>query len=232
MHTQNTLGFLIPQVDISTLKKIAIIKANSFLDNFKFQHSPNSDNSYLVIGQNLIGYGLEQLGYTNVTVVDGMDSTETLVDIVTSGDRFDYVFATDEHFVKSATEAEQVLSINALSKLTNIALYTTLKDYRNMNANQRFFQEPFGVKTPQGEAVIIRKRDWNKADRQQWTNREWIVQNDELTVCAPIECRTMYFKQLAKFSSDAGAKDFQVEKKQMYKPLFSKAFEYIICISF
>tara|TARA_R110000824_G_C15080510_1_gene664357 strand:- start:72 stop:764 length:693 start_codon:yes stop_codon:yes gene_type:complete len=229
MHT-NTLGFLIPQVDISTLKKIAIIKANSFLDNFKFTHSPDSDNSYLVIGQNLIGYGLEQLGY-DITVVDGLGSTKTLVDIVNSGETFDYTFAADEHFTKSSTEAEQVMAIEALSKLTNIALYTTLKDYRNMHASQRFFQEPFEVKTPAGEAIIIRKRDWNKSDRQQWTNREWIIQNDELIVCAPIECRTMYFKQLAKFSSDAGAKNFQVEKKQMYKPLFSKSFEYIICIS-
>ena len=229
MHT-NTLGFLIPQVDISTLKKIAIIKANSFLDNFKFTHSPDSDNSYLVIGQNLIGYGLEQLGY-DITVVDGLGSTKTLVDVVSSGETFDYTFAADEHFTKSSTEAEQVMAIEALSKLTNIALYTTLKDYRNMHASQRFFQEPFEVKTPAGEAIIIRKRDWNKSDRQQWTNREWIIQNDELIVCAPIECRTMYFKQLAKFSSDAGAKNFQVEKKQMYKPLFSKSFEYIICIS-
>ena len=80
MHT-NTLGFLIPQVDISTLKKIAIIKANSFLDNFEFKHSSDSDNSYLVIGQNLIGYGLEQLGY-DITVVDGLGSTKTLVDVV------------------------------------------------------------------------------------------------------------------------------------------------------
>ena len=207
------------KVDISTLKKIAIIKATSFLNNFGFSHSPNSNDTYLVIGQNLIGYGLEQLGYTNITVADGISSTKTLVDVLTSGQTFDYVFATDEYFTKS------------LTKLTNIALYTTLKDYRNMPASQRFFQEPFSVKTPQGEAVIIRKRDWNKTDKQQWTNREWIIQNDKLTVCTPVECRTMYFKQLAKFSSDAGAKNFQVEKKQMYKPLFSKSFEYIICMS-
>jgi hypothetical protein len=90
---------------------------------------------------------------------------------------------------------------------------------------------PGQMEQTQGEAVIIRKRDWNKTDKQQWTNREWIIQNDELTDCTPVECRTMYFKQLAKFSSDAGAKNFQVEKKQMYKPLFSKSFEYIICIS-
>jgi hypothetical protein len=229
--TTNTLGYLIPQVDISTLKKIAIIKATSFLNNFGFSHSSNSNDTYLVIGQNLIGYGLEQLGYTNITVADGISSTKTLVDVLTSGQTFDYVFATDEYFTKSLTEAEQILSIQEISKLTKVALYTTLKDYRNMPASQRFFQESFSVKTPQGEAVIIRKRDWNKTDKQQWTNREWIIQNDELTVCTPVECRTMYFKQLAKFSSDAGAKNFQVEKKQMYKPLFSKSFEYIICIS-
>ena len=41
-----------------------------------------------------------------------------------------------------------------------------------------------------------------------------------------------YFKQLAKFSSNAGATNFQVEKKVMYKPVFSRSFEYVIYISF
>jgi|TARA_R110000782_G_scaffold207966_1_gene296463 hypothetical protein len=223
------LDYLTPQVSLATFKKIAIIKVNSFLDNFNLTHSIEN-STYLVIGKNLIAYGLEQQGY-NTTVVNGLSSTTSLNDVVGSGKTFDYVIAADEYFTKFATEAEQILAIHELSKLTKIALYTTLKDYRNMNASQRFFQEPFEVKTPSGDAIIIRKRDWNKTDKQQWTNREWIIQNDELSVCPPLECRTMYFKQLAKFSSDAGAKNFQVEKKQMYKPLFSKSFEYIICIS-
>jgi hypothetical protein len=48
------------------------------------------------------------------------------------------------------------------------------------------------------------------------------------------ECtkRTMYFKQLAKFASDVGSKNFQVEKKLMYKSLFSKNQDYIVYISF
>ena len=226
----NTLGYLIPQVDISTFKKIAVIKANSFLDQFGFNHTPSA-GTYLVIGKNLVAYGLEQQGY-KTTVVDGLDSSTTLDDVIQSGTTFDYVIASDEYFTQFATEDQQMSEIEKLSKLTNVALYTTLKDYRNMNASHRFFQEPFEVKTPNGDAVIVRKRDWNRSDKQQWTNREWIIQNDELIVCDPVECRTMYFKQLAKFSTDAGAKSFQVEKKQMYKPLFSKSFEYIICISF
>lgn len=127
------------------------------------------------------------------------------------------------------------IQVKEIYKLCNIAtkgVYTTLKDYRNMHASQRFFQEPFEVKQDDGDSIIIRKREWNKTDKQRWTQREYIIKNDHLIVCDPIDCRTMYFKQLAKFSSDAGAKTFQVEKKQMYKPLFSKTFEYIVYISF
>ena len=59
-----------------------------------------------------------------------------------------------------------------------------------------------------------------------------MIHNDNLVIGDPEHCRTMYFKQLAKFSSDANATGFQVEKKIMYKPMFSKSFEYIIYISF
>ena len=42
----------------------------------------------------------------------------------------------------------------------------------------------------------------------------------------------MYFKQLAKFTADAGAKNFCVDKKTMYKALFRKEFEYIVAVTF
>jgi hypothetical protein len=44
--------------------------------------------------------------------------------------------------------------------------------------------------------------------------------------------RSMYFKQMAKFSIDAGAKEFYVHKNLMYKSLIKKNYEHVISISF
>jgi hypothetical protein len=42
----------------------------------------------------------------------------------------------------------------------------------------------------------------------------------------------MYFKQLAKFSMDAGASDFIVHKNLMYKSVIRKNYEHVISIRF
>ncbi len=226
-----TIEHFISDSDLSIFNKTSQVKAKSFTDIFNIDHKPSNNDSYLVVGKNIVGHGLKQLGYS-VTEVDGLDVPFTLQDAIDSGNKYDYIIAPDEYLVNFPTEEEQIKEIYKLRSLVNKGLYTTLKDYRNMNASQRFFQDPFEVKQDDGNSIIIRKRDWHKTDKQCWTQREYIIKNDHLIVCDPIDCRTMYFKQLAKFSSDAGAKTFQVEKKQMYKPLFSKTFEYIVYISF
>ena len=225
------LSYFTKQIDLNSLTKTSTIKAKSFLDPFSFNHAPNKNKTYLVIGKNLISVGLKSLGY-HVTEVDGINKNDlTIEGLIVNGTKFDYVIASDEYLTYYTSEVAQINAIEQLVKVTNIAFYTTLKDYKNMAPNQRFFYENFEVKTNSGDAVIVRKRDWNKSDKQRWLYRQWVIQNNKLFVADTVECRSMYFKQLAKFSSDAGAKDFQVEKKIMYKPLFSKSYEYIICIS-
>ena len=41
-------------------------------------------------------------------------------------------------------------------------------------------------------------------------------------MCEPPRRRTMYSRQLAKFTHDLGANSYTVEKQNMYKPAFSK----------
>jgi len=225
-----TIEYFLNDLDIKVFNKSSQVKAKSFIDMFT-PHKPSDGATYLVLGKNIVGHGLELLGY-NVTEADNLKSTLTLDNIISNGETYDYIIAPDEYFVQFGSEEDQVKEIYKLCNIATKGVYTTLKDYRNMHASQRFFQEPFEVKQDDGDSIIIRKREWNKTDKQCWIQREYIIKNDKLIVCDPIDCRTMYFKQLAKFSSDAGASKFQVEKKQMYKPLFSKTFEYIVYISF
>ncbi|NBW58034.1 hypothetical protein EBR43_09720, partial [bacterium] len=56
--------------------------------------------------------------------------------------------------------------------------------------------------------------------------------SDHLETYGPFARRNMYFKQLAKFSMDAGAENFYVHKNLMYKSLIKKNYEHIITIKF
>jgi hypothetical protein len=122
--------------------------------------------------------------------------------------------------------------LSLVSKIARKGFFTTIKDYKNMYANQRYFEEPFVLRTDTGDAISIRKREWDSQDRQAWTQHSYIIHGEELCICKEYRRRTMYFKQLAKFTSDLGATSFSVEKQNMYKPAFSKTFEYVVCIKF
>ena len=238
------IDYLVKLIDVNrSFSNLSLVKVKSFLEPFDVKHSPDNEDTYLVIGKNLIGYGLTKLGYTHVKSLQGLpnfgdlscdkyDDDVELGDLIAQETKFDYVIAPDEWLTYYAAEKDQLLVIDQISRITNKGFYTTLKDYKNMHIGQRYFQEPFELKSNNGSAIVIRKRDWNRQERQCWIDRTYIIHKDNLEVCEPKERRTMYFKQLAKFSIDAGAINFQVEKKLMYKPVFSKSFEYVIHISF
>ena len=234
------IDYLLSQVNtVKTFSSLADTKANTLLSACNQNHDPKNQLKYLVIGASVVAQGLANLGYT-VDCIDGIEMEHTnlknlsssVQDLIDSGVKYDYVIALDEWLCRAETEQQQIDKINIMPELATQGFYTSVKDYKNMSSRDRFFEENFELKSDAGNCIIIRKRDWSQQDRQAWTQKNYIIQNDDLTVIEPVQCRTMYFKQLAKFSSDAGAKDFQVDKKLMYKPLFSKSFEYIVYISF
>ena len=234
------IDYLLSQVNtVKTFSSLADTKANTLLSACNQNHDPKNQLKYLVIGPSVVAQGLANLGYT-VDCINGIEMEHTnltnlsssVEDLIDSGARYDYVIALDEWLCRAGTEQQQIDKINIMPQLATQGFYTSVKDYKNMSSRDRFFEENFELKSDAGNCIIIRKREWNQNDRQAWTQKNYIIQNDDLTVIEPVPCRTMYFKQLAKFSTDAGAKDFQVDKKLMYKPLFSKSFEYIVYISF
>jgi hypothetical protein len=199
----------------------------------------------LIIGSNLIPMGLVRIGADKVTVLNGNtvitdDNSKRsiqwvdgdLYDFSVQGIEFDWVIAPDEYLCLQESEEAQKSNINAISKIAKKGFITTFIDYKNLGNNKKHFDEPFQLKSDAGDAILIRSRQWSRTDRQRWTQQNYIIQNQKLTVCEPYVCRTMYFKQLAKFTSDAGAKNFCVDKKTMYKALFRKEFEYIVVITF
>ena len=51
--------------------------------------------------------------------------------------------------------------LSMISKITRKGFLTTVKDYKNMYANQRYFEEPFVLRTDKGDAIVILKREWD-----------------------------------------------------------------------
>ena len=239
---KNCVTYLAGLTDVGkNFLNVSEVKTRSIINACGEQPDISTD-SFLVIGPNIVPYGLNSMG-ADVTKLDGLPyygdtacsckvHEGELADFVAQDIKFDWVIAPDEWITYAATEDDQKQMLSLISKITRKGFFTTVKDYKNMYANQRYFEEPFVLRTDTGDAIIVRQRDWDPADRQAWTQKNHIIHGEELIKCEPVRRRTMYFKQLAKFTQDLGATSFRVEKQNMYKPAFSKTFEYVVCIKF
>lgn len=222
---------------------LAEIKTKSIINSCAQQPDLVND-SFLILMPGIIPDGMLQLNPTvDITVVNDEDwyglnlpqaktHSGELADFVAQGQQFDYVIAPDEWITFAESEQDQLQKISMVSKIARKGFFTTLKDYKNMYANQRYFEEPFVLRNDQNDAIVLRQREWDSVDRQRWTSKHMIIQGDEVMHCRPWQRRTMYFKQMAKFCTDAGATGFSVEKQNMYKPPYSKTFEYVIFVDF
>ena len=81
--------------------------------------------------------------------------------------------------------------------------------------------------------IMLENSIADKLDKQIWSHY-WMYVKDHsgLISFGPAVRRTMYFKQLAKYSSDAGSKQYVIQKNLLYKGFFSKNFEHIITVNF
>ena len=82
--------------------------------------------------------------------------------------------------------------------------------------------------------TFVENHDWDLKDRTLWTSRVYEIAepSSSLVTYGKFERRTMFFKQLAKFSMDAGAVNFLVHKNLMYKSLVRKNYEHVVSIQF
>lgn len=145
------------------------------------------------------------------------------------GKKFDWVIAGDEYFTFSETEDEQRQNVEQLVRLAKVALITTLRDYKNFDYKDREFSYPLAVH--KGKESLVFLEYHNNMERNNWKTMIYEIQGDSVEVTGPFSRCSMFFKQLAKFSIDAGAKNFFVHKNLMYKSVIKKNYEHVISIS-
>jgi hypothetical protein len=148
------------------------------------------------------------------------------------GKKFDSVIALDEYFTFAENDNKQREKVIEICNLATEYVITTCKDYKNQEFKDREFSIPALVRGNNSADIFLEFHDHNSADRNSWQTQVYHINDMSLRTSGPFARRAMFFKQLAKFSHDAGAAGFNVHKNLMYKSLIKKNYEHVISIRF
>lgn len=145
---------------------------------------------------------------------------------------FDCVIAVDEYLTFSDSDLDQRSKVDFLADIAKNILVTTLRDYKNQDFKDREFSSPICIKSESSKRIYIEHYEYDASDRNLFYGTSYAVSDDDVMVIGPFSRRSMYFKQLAKFAFDAGAKNFLVHQNLMHKSIIKKNYEHILTIKF
>lgn len=144
--------------------------------------------------------------------------------------QFTVTVASDEYFTFASSDSEQRDLVNKLVNITSQFVITTLRDYKNQDFKEKEFSHPIMLRGPKGKKIFFEHYDYDPMDKNVTMGTNYIIDDESLSMIGPFTRRAMYFKQLAKFSLDAGAKSFFVHKNLMHKSIIKRNYEHIITI--
>jgi hypothetical protein len=153
-------------------------------------------------------------------------------DLSKSNSKFDSIIALDEYFTYANNDQDQIQAISEICKHCSGVAISTLRDYRNLDFRDREFSQPAMIRDANTTKVYLESHDWDMSDRTRWTSKVYEIEekSNQMRYFGPFNRRTMFFKQLAKFSIDEGAQEFLVHKNLMYKSLIKRNYEHVISL--
>jgi len=146
--------------------------------------------------------------------------------------QFQCVIAMDEYFTFADSDQAQQDKIAKICDLASAFVVSTVRDYKNQDYKDREFSQPANVRDGKNTRIFLENHEWDLQDRTRWNTMVYEIEGASLKTYGTFDRRTMYFKQLAKFSMDAGAVNFLVHKNLMYKSLIKKNYEHVVSIQF
>jgi hypothetical protein len=146
--------------------------------------------------------------------------------------QFQCVVAMDEYFTFADSDQAQQEKIAKICNLATAFVVSTIRDYKNQDYKDREFSQPVSVRNGKDTRIFLENHDWDLKDRTLWDTMIYEIEGSGLKTYGIFDRRTMFFKQLAKFSMDAGAVNFLVHKNLMYKSLIKKNYEHVVSIQF
>ena len=177
-----------------------------------------------------------EISDTALAYLKSKNVTFTYIDPADLGNytkQFQSVIAMDEYFTFAVSDQDQQDKIANICSLATAFVISTVRDYKNQDFKDRDFSQPIMVRNGSDYKLYVENHDWDLKDRTLWTSMVYEINAaNALTTYGIFDRRTMFFKQLAKFSMDAGAVNFLVHKNLMYKSLIKKNYEHVVSIQF
>lgn len=206
------------------------------------QHYNKSPTSVLFYGFSplMLGANYKQIAVTSINdnIKNYLDKSGIKYTHINEDDlglhrkQFDWVVASDEYFTFAQTEQEQLQKIQTAASLAKDTVITTLRDYKNQDFRDKEFSLPLAVHDHDKTKIYLEYHNQDYTDRNSWNTSVYELTGNTAVTYGPFPRRSLFFKQMAKFSIDAGAKNFLVHKNLMYKSLIKKNYEHVISISF
>lgn len=198
-----------------------------------FQHQPSS---ILFVGFNpaILKVQCKEIYVTEVSdsVLYWLQNQRADIKLFERPRKFDYVVAFDEYLTFAENETEQLNNINNLCKLASKMILTTVKDYKNQDFKDREYSQPAIIKSTKNNTAYIEIHNWSQTEKNSWTTNLYSLADSTANYLGSYNRKALFFKQLAKFSIDSGAKNFLVHKNLMYKSIIKKNYEHVISIIF
>ena len=192
------------------------------------------DAKILFIGFNPLCLTVDNFGIAEVDapVIEFLrEQGKTFSEVeLTNTQPWDYVLAMDEYYTFAESDEEQQLKIRVLSQVTGTRLITTLRDYKNLNYRDKEFSMPVSVVNDNDRTIYLEYH--MHGGTSHWDSMVYDLDGENNQLHGPYKRMPMYFKQLAKFSMDGGAKTFLVQKNMMWKGLIRRNFEHVISIDY
>lgn len=205
-------------------------------------HYESNPSSILFVGFSplILGTTYKQIFVTDITdytknFLDASDIKYVYIqpaDLAKYKKQFNWVVASDEYLTFAKSEDEQRTKIELLASLTKDLIVTTLRDYKNQDFKDREFSLPLAVHNHNQQKIFLEYHNYDFNDKNSWSTEVYELDSSNSNYYGPFCRRSMFFKQMAKFSIDAGAKNFYVHKNLMYKSLIKKNYEHVISIEF
>ena len=226
----------------SNTKSLEVIsKKHNILQDVLTYHDLQKDNILFVgfspwcLGMGTIPFKIAEVSDRVLAYLDNQGcqfQVQSLSDLTPLRKSASIVVATDEYFTFSDSDVGQRMLVNCLAEVAKDVIVTTLRDYKNQDFKDREFSQPVLIRNSSQRKIYLEHYDYDTKDKNASMSRTYVFDGDVNSMHGPFSRRNMYFKQLAKFSIDAGARNFYVHKNLMYKSVIKKNYEHVITIKF
>jgi len=203
-----------------------------------FEYYNYSPSNYLFIGfspfiTRLKGKSIT-ITETDDTVLEWLDQQKIKTQTLTGDqkNKFDCVIAMDEYLTFCDSDEEFKQKISIVSNLCSNLFITSVKDYKNQDFKDREYSIPAIIKSPNAITAFTEIHNWSLNEKSSYRTYLYELRNSNSICHGHYSRKPIYFKQLARFCSDAGAADFLVHKNVMYKSLIKKNYEHVISVNF